>query len=47
MSLSKNLKKLRLQHGFSQDDIADIFGYKSYTTIQKWESGSANHQLKN
>ena len=32
MYLAKNLKYLRLKNGFSQDYIADILGYKSYTT---------------
>lgn len=39
MYLAKNLKYLRLKNGFSQDYIADKLGYKTYTTIQKWESG--------
>lgn len=41
MCLSKNLKFLRLKHNYSQDEIAEKFGYKSYTTIQKWEMGVA------
>ena len=41
MCLAKNLKYLRLKNGYSQDYIANMFGYKSYTTIQKWESGDA------
>lgn len=41
MCLSKNLKYLRLKNNYSQDEIAEIFGYKSYTTIQKWEMGIA------
>nr|WP_297394502.1 XRE family transcriptional regulator [uncultured Peptostreptococcus sp.] len=39
MYLSSNLKFLRKQSGFSQDHIANLLGYKSFTTIQKWESG--------
>ena len=39
MYLSSNLKFLRKQSGFSQDHIASLLGYKSFTTIQKWESG--------
>ena len=39
MFLAKNLKFLRLKNGFPQDYIADKLGYKSYTTIQKWEMG--------
>lgn len=39
MYLSKNLKYLRLKKGFSQEYLADVLKYKSYTTIQKWEMG--------
>lgn len=41
MSFSKNLKFLRKQKKLSQDYIAERLGYKSFTTIQKWESGIA------
>lgn len=44
--LAKNLKYLRLKHGFSQDYIAEKFGYKSYTTIQKWEMGTSEPSLE-
>lgn len=46
MCLPKNLKYLRLKNGYSQDYIADLFGYKSYTTIQKWESGESEPSVK-
>lgn len=39
MSLKENLRHLRLENNKSQEQIADLLGYKSYTTIQKWESG--------
>jgi len=39
MKLSKNIRYLRKQRGMSQEQLADLLGYKSYTTIQKWESG--------
>lgn len=39
--LAKNLKYLRLKNGFSQEDIAKIADKKSFTTVQKWESGIA------
>lgn len=45
MFLAKNLKYLRLKHGFSQDYLADKFGYKSFTTIQKWETGISEPSL--
>ncbi|MCU7195873.1 LexA family protein [Turicibacter sanguinis] len=35
----KNLKYLRLRDNISQDELAHELGYKSYTTIQKWEMG--------
>ena len=39
MCLSKNIRYLRLKKNYSQDYVAQKLGYKSYTTIQKWESG--------
>lgn len=45
MFLAKNLKFLRLKNGFSQDYIADKLGYKSYTTIQKWEMGTSEPSI--
>lgn len=45
MYLAKNLKYLRLKNGFSQDYIADKLGYKSFTTIQKWEMGTSEPSI--
>lgn len=39
MCLSKNIRYLRLKNNLSQEDLANKLGYKSFTTIQKWESG--------
>ena len=39
MNFSNNLRYLRKSHGYSQEFIAEKLGYKSFTTIQKWESG--------
>ncbi len=39
MTFSNNLRFLRKSYGYSQDFIAEKLGYKSFTTIQKWESG--------
>ena len=44
-TLAKNIRKYRKQKGFSQDYVADRLGYKSYTTIQKWESGDSEPSL--
>lgn len=46
MYLGVNLKFLRKQHGFSQEYIADKFGYKNPSTIQKWESGVSEPPVK-
>ena len=46
MILSKNIRFLRRQRGWSQDYIAERLGYKSYTTIQKWEMGTSEPPLK-
>jgi len=39
MFLSSNIRHLRKSNEWSQDYLADKLGYKSYTTIQKWEMG--------
>lgn len=44
--LGENIRYLRRQHGWSQDYLAELLGYKSYTTIQKWESGVSEPPLK-
>ena len=42
MSLfGKNIRFLRRRASLSQADLAQSFGYKSYTTIQKWEAGQS------
>lgn len=46
MTLSKNIRYLRNKKGWGQDYLANILGYKSYTTIQKWESGVSDPPLK-
>lgn len=45
MYLAKNLRYLRLKNGLSQYYIADRLGYKSYTTVQKWETGISEPPL--
>nr|DAS78175.1 MAG TPA: Repressor protein CI [Caudoviricetes sp.] len=44
--IGKNLRYLRLKKGFSQDYIAKYLGKKSFTTVQKWESGVSEPSLK-
>lgn len=46
MTLGKRLKALRKKHGYSQEDLAHHLGYKSFTTIQKWESNDALPPIK-
>ena len=46
MSLGENIRFLRIQKGLSQDYLAEKLGYKSYTTIQKWESGVSEPPIK-
>ena len=36
---AKNIRYLRKRAEMSQDKLAEMLGYKSFTTIQKWESG--------
>ena len=46
MHLGENIRYLRTKNGFSQEDIANKLGYKSFTTIQKWESGTSEPPIK-
>lgn len=46
MSLARNIRYLRKKQGWGQDALAEKLGYKSYTTIQKWESGVSEPPLK-
>lgn len=36
---AKNIRFLRKRAEMSQDKLAELLGYKSFTTVQKWESG--------
>ena len=46
MTLGKNIRYLRKKRDWSQDLLAEKLGYKSYTTIQKWEMGTSEPPLK-
>ena len=46
MYIGKNIRYLRAKHDYSQEDLAKALGYKSYTTITKWESGVSEPTLK-
>jgi len=45
-NLSVNIRYLRKKHEMSQEELASELGYKSYTTIQKWESGMSEPPVK-
>jgi transcriptional regulator with XRE-family HTH domain len=38
--LPNDLRRLRLRRGFSQKEVAAIFGLKSAAIISRWEAGS-------
>lgn len=46
MCLAENIRFLRTRQGLSQEYIAERLGYKSFTTIQKWESGVSEPPIK-
>lgn len=46
MTLAKNIRYLRKNHEWSQEFVAEKLGYKSYTTIQKWEMGTSEPPLR-
>ena len=37
----KNMRYLRRKAGMSQNELAAMLGYKSFTTVQKWEDGTS------
>ncbi|MEG0177792.1 LexA family protein [Anaerorhabdus sp.] len=41
MYFRENLRTLRRIYKTSQDELAKFLGYKSFTTIQKWEDGTS------
>ena len=41
MEFKDNLRYLRKTNRMSQDELAEKLGYKSFTTVQKWEDGTA------
>ncbi|WP_302826183.1 helix-turn-helix domain-containing protein [Anaerofustis stercorihominis] len=41
----KNIKFLRKKNDLSQEDLSQKLGYKSFTTIQKWEDEKAEPPL--
>lgn len=46
MFVEKNIKHLRTSNNMTLEDMAKLLGYKSLTTIQKWEAGIAQPPLK-
>ncbi len=46
MNFAKNMRYLRKENHLSQNEIAEKLGYKSFTTIQKWEDGTATPSYK-
>lgn len=47
MKFKENLRYLRHCNNMSQNDLANLFGYKSFTTVQKWEDGTAFPKVEN
>ena len=41
MEFKDNLRYLRKVNKMSQDTLSEKLGYKSFTTVQKWEDGTA------
>lgn len=46
MILPNNIRYLRKKRNWSQEHLAKLLGYKSFTTIQKWETGVSEPPLK-
>lgn len=46
MFLSKNLRYLRKRNNLTQEELSKILHYKSYTTVNKWESGDSEPPIE-
>ena len=44
--LGRNIRYLRKKRGWTQEHLADLLGYSSYTSIQKWETSSSNPPVR-
>ena len=44
--IGKNIRYLRRKRGLTQEEVADRMGYKSFTTVQKWETGDVEPNFK-
>lgn len=38
--LGENIKKFRVQKGLTQDELAQLLGYKGKTAVSNWENGT-------
>ncbi|MDO4500260.1 MAG: S24 family peptidase [Erysipelotrichaceae bacterium] len=47
MKFKENLRFLRRSNHMSQNELADLLGYKSFTTVQKWEDGTTFPVVEN
>lgn len=47
MKFKDNLRYLRYCNNISQEQLAKKLGYKSFTTVQKWEDGTAFPKVEN
>lgn len=45
MSFANNIRFLRKQRNISQEELVEMVGYKSFTTIQKWETGDSEPNM--
>ena len=46
MFIGKNIKYLRIKNNMTLEDLSKELGYKSLSTVQKWEVGVAQPPLK-
>ena len=44
---NNNLKQLRVERGYSQQQVAELLGLKSHNRICRWEKGQLVPHLKN
>lgn len=45
--IKENIKRLRIEHGLNQQQLAEKLGYKGRENVSRWESGDRKPNLAN
>ncbi len=43
--IKENIKRLRIEHGLNQQQLAEKLGYKGRENVSRWESGAMTSKI--